>query len=529
MTAPKVEIACPFPGPRAFTEDTSPYFCGRENDIIRVVSGLLATEVSVLYGPSGVGKTSLLQAGVVPRLRNECRNAMVMYCNHWPPRDPLEPFRPAGSREPLRRLLHDAAKKEQALFIILDQFEEFLGIAEGEHIAELCEAINDEDTGADFLLSIREDCLARLDHLTNAIPDIFRRAVRLRPLSRSQAEQAIREPVARFPHKADAEVSVEEEFARDMADELATKQPDRGIDPLLIQIEMSTLWEAAVAAARQGTGKIVIDAQWVSRTFGDRDKVAESYVRTKALDPLQAEERRLLLRLHERLVSDSSQRRYLASSHIDQEFTEGERPKVREVLRKLVEAGVLTYLKSADQYLISLDRLAQPFRDWCVEKERDAGAAELERARSLQTGRAEQERATSRQLAERLLRAVPYMLLGAAGGSTASDPNRSVRLARRAAVEALLRNDGRALDIAGKLLSGALGSDMDASQPLEKLYDLSWRRFPADLSTVERGEFLLSENAPDTPRILRIPEAPPQVTPEPKAEDLLYGPAEEWS
>jgi ABC-type phosphate transport system ATPase subunit len=45
------------------------FFFGRDREIELVAANLVASRLTVLYGPSGVGKSSLLRAGVVRRLR----------------------------------------------------------------------------------------------------------------------------------------------------------------------------------------------------------------------------------------------------------------------------------------------------------------------------------------------------------------------------------------------------------------------------------------------------------------------------
>jgi ABC-type transport system involved in cytochrome bd biosynthesis fused ATPase/permease subunit len=61
--------ASPYVGLRPFREEDSDFFFGREKDIRIISSNLLSEPLTVLYGPSGVGKSSVLQAGVVPELK----------------------------------------------------------------------------------------------------------------------------------------------------------------------------------------------------------------------------------------------------------------------------------------------------------------------------------------------------------------------------------------------------------------------------------------------------------------------------
>jgi tetratricopeptide (TPR) repeat protein len=59
----------PYPGSRAFTQADMEFFFGRDADIAVVVDLWLTNRLTIVSGPAGSGKTSLLQAGVLPRLR----------------------------------------------------------------------------------------------------------------------------------------------------------------------------------------------------------------------------------------------------------------------------------------------------------------------------------------------------------------------------------------------------------------------------------------------------------------------------
>src|SRR5271169_4712723 len=59
----------PWPGLRAFGERDRDFFFGRERETAELLSLVQRSPVVVLYGQSGLGKTSLLQAGLFPRLK----------------------------------------------------------------------------------------------------------------------------------------------------------------------------------------------------------------------------------------------------------------------------------------------------------------------------------------------------------------------------------------------------------------------------------------------------------------------------
>jgi WD40 repeat protein/serine/threonine protein kinase len=61
----------PFPGLASFGEDDETCFFGRDDDVARVLEGLRSHVMVAVVGPSGVGKSSLVAAGLLPRLRRQ--------------------------------------------------------------------------------------------------------------------------------------------------------------------------------------------------------------------------------------------------------------------------------------------------------------------------------------------------------------------------------------------------------------------------------------------------------------------------
>ena len=76
------------PVPRASRRSRTPrstpcYFFGRERDTEIVVANLIASRLTVLYGPSGVGKSSLLFATVARTLRELPEAPVVVVFSSW--------------------------------------------------------------------------------------------------------------------------------------------------------------------------------------------------------------------------------------------------------------------------------------------------------------------------------------------------------------------------------------------------------------------------------------------------------------
>jgi len=159
-----------FRGLLPFQEADRGRFYGRESDTPALFEMIRQNDFrfGVLFGESGCGKTSLLRAGLVPRLWDE--GYVPVYCRSY--KDPLlaamEECRkrshiPVVEGEPpvdyLRRVTGELGA---TLVIICDQFEEFFvshkSIEDRESfVSFMAQCLDDEDLPVKFLASMRSD------------------------------------------------------------------------------------------------------------------------------------------------------------------------------------------------------------------------------------------------------------------------------------------------------------------------------------------------------------------------------------
>src|SRR6266545_6325415 len=264
-------------------------FFGRDRERELLVANLMASRLTVLYGESGVGKSSLLGAGVAHYLRQLARDNVrergkpevaVAAFHAWRD-DPVRAFadavddavrdalgrpalaQPNGDAALAERLANATALLDGDLYVILDQFEEYFlyhGADAGPRsfTTELADAVSRTDVRASFLLSIREDALAKLDVFKPGIPNLFGNYLRLDHLDPGAARVAILGPVEAVNRLAAGEpVTVEEELVDAVLDEVAAGrvdfgQPGRGaverapqvarVETPYLQLVMQRLW-----------------------------------------------------------------------------------------------------------------------------------------------------------------------------------------------------------------------------------------------------------------------------------------------
>jgi WD40 repeat protein len=249
---PKDDIS--YKGLNPYSEADADKFFGRTNDIQRIVNSILAWRLTVLYGESGVGKSSVLRAGAIHALREEAKQNLENYgvpklaavvfpalegtYSSWQG-NPLEnlikhieqeitkemgniffPIRIPESKLSLVETLKawtevlGGEEFDGWLLIVLDQFEEYFQYhpqeeSGGGFITEIAKVLNQPNLHVNFLISLREDFYVNLNRLRGHIPKILDFCLHIEHLNKQEAEEAIKKPVEQYNQKVAPSQSVE--------------------------------------------------------------------------------------------------------------------------------------------------------------------------------------------------------------------------------------------------------------------------------------------------------------------------------
>jgi WD40 repeat protein/flagellar motility protein MotE (MotC chaperone) len=353
-------------------------------------------------------------AGVVPKLRKKARTAVVVF-RDWQSPDFLatlktnciEAFELATAQQrpltvdptlPLDELLFEAAKGYGGtILILLDQFEEyFLYHRESEagnsFDGDLARAINCQDVDASFLISLREEGLARLDERFRLrIPNLLGNTVRLHHLDSKAAEEAICNPLAVYKDDKDHQgetpgpVEIDKKLLsailsdKNMQTGQLLFRESSGVGKIektgqaatfeapLLQLVMTSLWEKGRNAGSQSLSIQTLEA------LGGTEKIVRSHVDEK-LDKLLTKdrelERELCSRIFDHMVTPSGTK--IACRLDDLAVWAGEDlkehvPRVVENLAKSDSRILRTVpgpLGQPVQYEIFHDVLAPAILDW---------------------------------------------------------------------------------------------------------------------------------------------------------------------
>lgn len=320
----KVDAQNPWPGPDAYDEASSPFFKGRNSEAGQLLRLIRLAPLTALYGKSGLGKTSLLQAGLFPLLRREHYLPVLLRLDFAEGKKeaPLEQVKkrlqaalaheraeyPAMTEgESLWEYLHrkDAEFWSTDNFpltpvLVFDQFEELFSRTGGnaELISEVfheladlienrippelaCEAAIEKRARLDLLsqhycivLSFREDFLPDIRTWEKQVPSLLRNYLRLEPMSRMCAIEATEASGSAVLDKGVAASIVDLVGKRDQQTDNADGA-EMTIEPVLLSLCCTQL------NLRRAPGKL-IDKDLVEKTGQD---ILESFYRSALEDP----------------------------------------------------------------------------------------------------------------------------------------------------------------------------------------------------------------------------------------------------
>jgi DNA-binding SARP family transcriptional activator/WD40 repeat protein len=196
-------LVCPFKGLASFDTGDAEYFCGRDRVVSELVARAAESTLVGILGPSGIGKSSLLRAGLLPALKSGAlpgsagwRQVLLRPGSH-----PCEELDRAlggpGLDEALRRL-----GPTEGLVIAVDQLEELFtqGASEEERarfLGRLAAAAREPDRRVLVLCALRADFYGRIGAHPCFAELLSHSHALVGPMDREELTEAIERPAAR--------------------------------------------------------------------------------------------------------------------------------------------------------------------------------------------------------------------------------------------------------------------------------------------------------------------------------------------
>ena len=291
-------VMCPFKGLAFFDRADAEYFCGRERVVSEVVARLAASTLVGILGPSGIGKSSLLRAGVLTALGagvlpgSALWRQVVLRPGAHPCRELTRVFGSDGIDAALAGL-----EDSERIVVVIDQLEELFTACQFEHeraafLEHLAAAARDRDRRALVLCSLRADFYGRFGSYPGFAQLLSSSHVLVGPMDRAELARAIEEPASR------AGLEVEQPLVEALVSDVAGEP---GGLPLLSTMLLE-LWQARdertlrYESYRTSGGVRGAIARLAERAFVALDESEQAVARNVMLRLVRGEEAALVRR-----------------------------------------------------------------------------------------------------------------------------------------------------------------------------------------------------------------------------------------
>jgi len=391
-----------YPGAQPFRDDefSRQTFFGREPASVALTDQILANRLVIIYAKSGLGKTSLLNAGVAPRLREANSLPLFVRVNdikNGPLFSVFEGVKAEAERQQVEYVPGDPTSlwsffktvefwRNDLLLtpvLILDQFEELFTLQSQEaregFLSELGYLIrgiappsqpNIESTASEgppsirVALSLREDFLGLLEEASDHIPEILDHRYRLAPLTYEMASKAITGPAAIESKDASTRAfRLEPDVVTSILAYLTKSAPGarstggRQVEPFHLQLICQRIETIAAFKQKASSGEVVVSFKDLGGDAALTETLENFY--TDAIRSLPARYLRGAVRVlcEQYLISPEGRRLSVEERELLRQLK-----LPRETLSQLVDRRLLRTDRRSDStyYELSHDALVQP-------------------------------------------------------------------------------------------------------------------------------------------------------------------------
>ncbi len=206
----------PFKFLDAYTKEDKDIFFGREDEIAQLYEMLFQSDLILIYGASGTGKTSLIQCGLankfkpfdwfpIPIRRKSNLNDSIAEAlkeaigsstqNEDDDFERMFQQEADESISPLEKQLKEVYKQHfRPIYLIFDQFEELYVLGSKDEQAKFVQTVKEImqiEQPIKILLSIREEYLGLLYEFERAVPELLRKKLRIEPMNLDKVRQVL--------------------------------------------------------------------------------------------------------------------------------------------------------------------------------------------------------------------------------------------------------------------------------------------------------------------------------------------------
>lgn len=323
----------PFKFLDAYGKEDKTFFFGRDDETRELYERLFETNLVLLYGASGTGKTSLINCGLSDKM--ESSNWLPIFIRRQD--DMIESFKHAiedkikevSGKKPtpdleVPDLIHDLyIETFKPIYLIFDQLEELFILGDKEEQVDFFDEIAnllETESNCKIILSMREEYIAYLSGYEEIIPELFDNRLRIEMMNKTNLKNVI---IGTTDHFDIGLAPNKDKIADSIIDKLRDKK--QHIDLANLQVYLDRLYRMDVDRNSDSIERI-FDEQLI-RLTGNLEDVMSSFldeqidVIEKELQQQNIEQKGIPLDILFTLVTDNGTKQAVDINDIKKELS----------------------------------------------------------------------------------------------------------------------------------------------------------------------------------------------------------------
>ena len=378
----------PFKFLDSYEQKDADIFFGRDKETEALYQALSGVKHLLVHGPSGAGKTSLIECGlrnqfsdsdwfalsirrgqnmtasVFEKINNALHDKMALQPGTNLPTDPGMDFGQA-----IDQLF---AERFQPVYLLFDQFEELLLLGSEAEKRDFFTRLNEfirYKVPCRVLLVMREEFIGHLSEWEHLCPSIFQNRFRLEKMPPSNVRQVLQNILEAPKYQSAFQVEQPEQLAESILAKLPDAQQE--IDLTHVQVFLGELWDRAVAADPEA--RLPVLHRNLIKKEDNLERVLDSFLKKQLEELTPKHGKKAPLELLAAMISKQHTKLQLSKTDLQQHLAKNQvnlPQPLLDLLRDLEEHRILRALRSGEltQYEITHDLLAKVVGDNLTEE-----------------------------------------------------------------------------------------------------------------------------------------------------------------